>query len=389
MAETAYPPDSNGFRRARIVDARTAITSAGPTLAIIVPTFKERDNISELVTRLDRVLLNVAWEVVFVDDNSPDGTSDIVRSLAQADRRVRVLHRFGRRGLSSAVVEGILSTAAPFVAVMDADLQHDESILAEMFAALRQDRADLVVGSRYVAEGSIGSWDNKRQLISRVATRLSRIILKTELADPMSGYFMMSRAAFMSALGRLSVQGYKILLDIVASSPARLRILELPYTFRERQFGESKLDSMVVIEYVFLLTDKMLGGQVPVRFVMFSAIGGVGVFVHMIVLAAMLYLAAAQFAVAQTVAMFVTMTFNFFLNNWLTYRDRRLVGPRALLGGLFSFYAVCGIGAAANVGIASALFQQNYSWWLAGIAGILISAVWNYATSTFFTWRTK
>jgi dolichol-phosphate mannosyltransferase len=357
-----------------------------PELAIIIPTFNERANIKPLLEQLDRALAGVRWEVVFVDDNSPDGTSDLLLTQCQSDPRVRSLRRVGRRGLSSAVVEGILSTSTPYVAVMDADMQHDERLLPKMLAALKSDEADLAVGSRYVANGSVGSWDEKRQRVSHVATVLSRLVLKADLADPMSGFFMLRRLAFDGALSRLSIQGFKILLDIIASSPAKLRVKEIPYDFRPRQHGDSKLDALVSLEYLTLLIDKLVGKWVPVEFVLFSAVGALGVLVHMSILAAT-HFAGVPFVVGQTASAMTAMTGNFFLNNALTYRDMRLKGLLPVLRGLLSFYAICSIGALANVGVASFLFTQSYSWWLSGLSGVLMSAVWNYGVSRIFTWR--
>ncbi len=357
---------------------------ASRQLAVVVPTLNESANVPVLVARLHEVLRGIEWEVVFVDDDSRDGTADAARAIAQRDPRVRCLQRIGRRGLSSACIEGILATSAPVVAVMDADLQHDESLLPEMYAALAEGNLDIVVGSRYVAGGGFGEWDSKRVAISGLATRLSRLIVKSELADPMSGFFMLRREAFTGAVRNLSGQGFKILLDLFASSPRPLRFRELPFTFRTRQFGESKLDSMVAWEYLMLIADKLIGHIVPVRFVMFALIGGIGVGVNLVVLRLALG-AGLRFALAETVATLAAMVSNFLLNNQLTYRDRRLKGWR-LLRGLVTFGVGCSVGAVANIGIAAQIFGEGQSWWLAGLAGALIGAVWNYAIASTYTW---
>ena len=361
--------------------------TAGPELVVVVPTFNERDNVAPLLGNLAHALAGIDWEVVFVDDDSTDGTVGTLEQACRGDRRVRAVRRLGRRGLASAVVEGIQSDFAPFVAVMDADLQHDERLLAPMLEALRRDEADLVVGSRYTADGAVGGMDVRRRRISKVATHLSRLVLRgRDLSDPMSGFFMLKRHAFDAAARRLSLEGYKILLDIVASSPASLRIKEMPYTFRMRVHGQSKLDSLVALDYLTLLLEKLVGRWVPVRFLLFTAVGSVGVFLHMAMLAALLGL-GISFIAAQTAATAIAIAGNFLLNNVLTYRDRRLTGPGPLLLGLLSFYAVCSVGAIANVGIANFLFVQHYAWWVSGICGILVGAVWNYAASALFTWR--
>ena len=358
-------------------------------LSVIVPTFNERENVPVLIERLRETLESLAWEVVFVDDDSTDGTLDALRAAATEDPRVRFIHRLGRRGLSSAVIEGVQSTNAPLIAVMDADLQHDEKLLPRMVEKFADPTLDLVVGTRYGEGGDVGDWNDKRQKMSRLATRVSKLVVKADLSDPMSGFFMMRREAFIASARNLSAQGYKILLDIVASSPRPLKIAELPFKFGLREHGESKLDTMVLWEYAALLLDKTIGRYVPARFVMFAIVGGAGVVVNLAVLAMLPKDTAQQFVTSNIIGVFVAMTFNFFVNNLLTYRDRRLRGFGGIALGLLSFYAVGMVGAVANVGIANVLFMRHYSWFVAAIAGILVGAVWNYAVSSIFTWRNK
>ena len=365
---------------------------AAPVLSVIVPTLDERENVARVAEALKRALDGSAFEIVFVDDDSTDGTLDELAALAKGDKRIRFIRRVGRRGLAGAVIEGMLSTSTPYLAVIDADLQHDERILPEMLALLAGDAADLVIGSRYLeGEGDEPSgFDGRRALLSKVATRLARLIAGAGITDPMSGFFAVSRQAFDGALRRLSGQGYKILLDICASSERRLRILELPYRFRAREAGESKLDALVMWEYLMLVADKLVGRVIPARFLSFGLIGAFGIGVHMAALSALLSARSVPFAVAQVLATLTAMVFNFFLNNILTYRDRRLRGARELSRGLASFVAVCAVGAVANVGIASYLFSgRAYVWWLAGLAGILVGAVWNYAMTALLTWRVR
>lgn len=359
-----------------------------PELTVVIPTLNERENIAPLIELLDGVLQGTRWEVIFVDDDSRDGTADQVRAMARTDPRIRCLQRIGRRGLSTACIEGILASSAPYVAIMDADLQHDEALLPRMLQTLRDGPYDLVVGSRYVAGGGVGAWDKRRADISSLATRLSRMICKTEIADPMSGFFMLRRELFEDAVRRLSGQGFKILLDLLASVRRPVRVKELPYEFRRRRFGESKLDTLVAWEYFMLLADKLVGHIVPVRFALFATIGAVGLGVHLMVLWASLTFLALAFAAAQALAAFVAMTSNFFLNNLFTYRDQRLKGWR-LFRGLVSFYLICSVGAVANVGIAAYVFAADQVWWVAGIAGVVIGSVWNYAVSSVFTWKPR
>ncbi|MGB8842206.1 MAG: glycosyltransferase family 2 protein [Aliidongia sp.] len=361
----------------------------GVELTLVVPTRNERDNIAPLVGRLDTVLAGTAWEVIFADDDSTDGTIAEVTRLARLDRRVRLLHRIGRRGLASACIEGVQASTARYVGIMDADLQHDETILPQMLAVLKDEPIDLVVGSRYVSGGGVGEWNATRANISDVATRLGRLVLKAEIADPMSGFFMMRREVFDDAVRKLSAMGFKILVDLLASSPVALRIKELPYQFRARVAGESKLDTQVAWEFLLLLADKLVGHIVPIRFILFSIVGVIGLGAHLAVLWLALNMVQLDFPIAQGIATGVAMIGNFTLNNLFTYSDRRLRGWR-FLQGLASFSVICGVGAAANIGVASFLFDsQHSSWWFAGVAGAAMSSVWNYAVSSVITWKRR
>ena len=360
-------------------------------LSVIVPTYNERPNVGELVRRLDAALQGVRWEAVFVDDDSVDGTADAVRALAATDPRVRCIQRLGRRGLSRAVVEGVLSTAAPVFAVIDADLQHDETVLPAMLARLRGDGAqapcDVVVGSRYAAGGGLGAWDADRARMSRLATWLANRMLPTGLRDPMSGFFVMRRATFDLAVRQMSGEGYKLLLDLLASLPGPVPLAEVPYTFRPRVAGESKLDSAVLWEFSLLLIDKKFGRWIPARFLLFSLVGISGVFVHFTVLSVLYKLLHVAFTASQATATIVAMTSNYALNNSLTYRDRRHRGM-GWLGGLLTFYAICGFGVIGNVGVAGFLFERQ-GWALAAAAGALVGTVWNYAATRAVTWRSR
>jgi dolichol-phosphate mannosyltransferase len=353
-------------------------------LSIVVPTFNERQNVKELVARVERAMNGLRWEMVFVDDDSPDGTSSEIRALAVRDSRIRCIRRIGRRGLSSACIEGMLASAAPVLVVIDADLQHDERKIPEMFEVLQAEGSDVVIASRYIAGGAIGEWDRTRASMSRFATRISQRVCRQSISDPMSGFFMIRAETLDRCVRRLSGKGFKILLDIVASAPTRLRVAEVPYTFRERLHGESKLDSIVIWDFGMLLAEKTIGQYVPVRFVAFSIVGGAGVAVHMSVLAA-LRATHVDFVNAQAIAATVSMVFNFWLNNLLTYRDRRLRGIKWVTG-LLSFMAACSLGAVANVGIASYLFKGHTQWAFAALAGIAVGAVWNYAITQLYTW---
>jgi dolichol-phosphate mannosyltransferase len=380
-APSAVAPSAAPDRPGRVAPA----PRPGPELTIVVPTFNERDNVAPLVRELSDVLTGIEWEVIFVDDDSTDGTSSVVRSVARDDARVRCVQRIGRRGLSSACVEGMLASSSPWIAVMDGDLQHDPAVLPTMLETLRTTDADLVVGSRYVEGGSSGEWSRGRQQISRLATRLGYAVAPAALKDPMSGYFVLSRRLLDEVVHSLSGLGFKILLDIFASAARPIAFREVPFVFRSRRAGDSKLDTQVVWEYLMLLADKLVGRYVPVRFLAFGLVGMLGIAVHLAIVTAAYRGFGTDFVVAQTIATVVAMVSNYTLNNALTYRDRRRRGVRWLTG-LLSFLIVCSVGAVANVGVAAYVFDRQSQWVVAALAGILVSAIWNYAVSGTYTW---
>lgn len=357
-------------------------------LAVVVPTLNERENVVELIRRLDVVLAGIGYEVIVVDDDSQDGTADAVRDIARRDARVRVLQRVDRRGLSSACVEGMMATAATYIAVIDADLQHDESLLPTMLERLKRESLDIVVGTRHAEGGSVGSFSGWRRTLSDAGKRCSRMISRTELSDPMSGFFMLDRRFLHEVVRSLSSVGFKILLDLVASSRRPVRVAEMPYHFRSRIHGDSKLDVLVAVEYVQLLADKALGGFVPPRFVLFAIVGAFGVILHLSVLYVMLEWAELSFVLSQTIATVLVMTTNFFMNNALTWRDYRLRGTAAVAG-LLKFYVACSIGALVNIGLASSLVEYGVAWYVAGFAGLLVGSVWNFAVTAATTWRRR
>ena len=364
-------------------------------LAIILPTLNERGNLAPLVERIEGALGpmigNTGWEVLIIDDDSADGTADEARALALNDPRIRVIQRIGRRGLASAAIEGFCATPAPYCAVMDADHQHDPALLPRMLTALEAGDAQVCVASRFAEGASMAGWANPdRERLSGLANCVARAITGVELSDPMSGYFMLPTATARRLVPRLSGIGFKILLDLLATAPktlgAPMRVKEFPLDFAARREGTSKLDRAVLFDFLAGLYDKTLGRVIPTRFALFGTVGALGVIVHMAVLASLLFFTQEAFTIAQGVAVLSAMSFNFWLNNWLTYRDKRLKGWGPVLRGWAGFVATCAIGGFANVAVATLLEGRGVHWALAALAGILIGSVWNYALSSRFVW---
>jgi dolichol-phosphate mannosyltransferase len=361
---------------------------AAPFLSVIVPTYREAANVPVLFERLTSVLADIGWEMIVVDDNSPDGTADIAFSLAARDARMRCVRRVNRLGLAGAVIEGILSSSAAYVAVIDGDLQHDEAILPVMYKAL-VGGADMAIGTRVSEEAAERGLSPARQKLSDAGAYFFKRISGSDVSDPMSGFFMMRRQIVGAIAPKLSSDGFKILADILLCAPRGLRIVETPYVFRKRRAGESKLSPLVAMDFLGLIVHHASAGILPIRFALFAAVGGFGLIVHLTALRLLIATDLfANFETNQLIATLMAMASNFALNNQITYREYRYRGWSAL-GGLLLFSLVCSVGVVVNIDIAGWLFDFDHIWWVAGFAGALVGVVWNYAVSTAFVWRRR
>ena len=354
-------------------------------LCIITPTLNENDNIEHLIRALQQQLAGIDWELIVVDDNSGDGTADRVRKIGKTATNIRCLHRINRYGLSSACVEGMLATNADYIAVIDADLQHDESLLPQMLHILKQkDAMQIAIGSRYIAAGSTGTMKKNRVKISHFSNKLASFLLHNRVSDPMSGFFMLNRALFNYVLPKLSQIGFKILLDILASSPKNIVVHELAYHMRKRKNGDSKLDVLVSIEYLMLLLDKFTP-WLPWRFIIFVLVGCSGLLLHLCILYGAL-LAGLGFVFSHIIATLIAIGNNYYWNNIVTYRDKKRKGV-LFYTGLFKFYCACSVGAIINVQMAIVVYEASNIWWLSAVIGSILGSVWNFAVNNYLTWN--
>ena len=352
-----------------------------PTLSIIVPTYRESANIPVLFECVKVALDGLPWEMIVVDDDSPDGTSNVAFALAAKDQRLRCLRRVNRSGLAGAVIEGWMSSSADFVAVIDGDLQHDESVLRVMYQVLAKGAGNLVIGTR-LRKASGGSLSPARQRLSDMGAWFFGRIAGAAVTDPMSGFFMIRREIVSRLAPSLSPDGFKILVDVILSAGGELKIFEVPYRFRKRNAGESKLTPLVGIDFLGLVVHHATAGVLPIRFVLFAMVGASGLVVHIVTLSAVLHwFGALTFDSGQLIATVVAMASNFILNNEITYSSYRYRGL-GLIEGFAGFALGCSVGAIANIDVASWLYNANETWWVAGLAGALLSVVWNYAVST-------
>jgi dolichol-phosphate mannosyltransferase len=359
----------------------------GKDLSIVVPVYNEARNIHPLVSALDESLDDLDWEVIFVDDDSPDGTADTVRDLALQDDRVRLILRIKDRGLSQSCIQGLLSSRADTLCVMDGDGQHDASVIRELLAPLRSGTADIVSAARCFDGSSTAALSPFRTGLSRVGNRVCGALLGRDVNDPLTGFFALSRATLLKVVRKIDAPGFKILLAILAADPS-LRHAEVPFSFRKRLHGESKLDSVVIWQFFAYSLSQLTRGLVPARAMSFVLVGLSGLFVHFAVLYPSLWL-GASFTEAQLGAALVAMTSNFLLNNWLTFRDRRLKGFQ-LLFGYFWFLAISAVGLVANVAVATLAFERLRGMTaLSALAGIAVDTVWKFVVSNRLVWRDR
>ncbi|MEK7217967.1 MAG: glycosyltransferase family 2 protein [Patescibacteria group bacterium] len=358
-------------------------------LSLILPTYNEAENIPRIVPELEAILKEIPHEIIVVDDDSPDGTWRVARELSRGNDRLRVLRRVGRRGLSSAVIEGFLAAKGDVLGVTDADGQHDYALLPALYRTVKE-KGGLAIGSRYTAGGSVGEWDGRRQWMSRMATGLARRLCRVPVTDPMSGFFAVARSVFEGVLPRLNPKGFKILLDLLLHVPRGTPGAELPYTFRSRTLGQSKMSFTVQLEFLEELFDATLGRFLPLTFVKYCLVGAMGMVVTLLGLrAAVVVLALAgwrdDFLVELLAGIEAAIVFNFLLNNIWTFGRQRLRGWGAVLG-FIRYNAVCLVGALATLSVASSLRSGGIDEFLSVAAAGFLGAVWNYTMSRLFTW---
>jgi dolichol-phosphate mannosyltransferase len=357
-------------------------------ISVILPTYNEALNLPLIIPRLQAVLKPFSYEILIMDDNSPDGTYELAERLAADTPQIRAVRRLANRGLSQAVAEGFSVAKGKFMLVMDADMQHDETVIPDFIARFRAG-ADIVVGTRKAHGGAIENWSYMRRFISWGATRLAEIFLPQTCSDPMSGYFGLSRSFYNRISAEINPRGFKILLEILARA-RHATIAEVGYTFRPRQHGESKLTASVALAYLVALYDLKFGRYLPLRFVKYALVGVSGICVN----ALMFWLSRNCFAMRDShsliMAILVSIASNFFLNNHFTFSDRRLTGFRNLLWGYLKYNFICLGGAFINYAITMNLRQEfalNID--LANLVGVGVATFWNYFINLNLTWGQK
>ena len=354
-------------------------------ISVIIPSYNERNNVSPLVKRIDRALSNYDYSILFVDDDSSDGTAHLAQALS-SKFPIQVLVRRDKRGLASAVTDGLENTAGQIIVVMDADLQHPPELIPELLMKM-DDGADLAIASRYVEEGNCEGWGIIRRIISKGAILIAHLLLPptSKIQDPMSGFFTFRRRALADV--KLQPIGYKILLEMLVLGSFH-KVVEVPYTFRNRSSGESKLGTKIQINYLQHIFSLMKRTSELQRVFKFILVGLSGVFVNMGLLWALTQSAGLQLQAASAIAIESSIISNFFFNNYFTFRDRRSPAWKITLRRLLKFNMVSLVGLAINLGILTLLTTVfGIYYLLANLIGIVVAALWNYLLSTSWTWR--
>lgn len=361
-------------------------------LTLVLPTYNETESLPIVLPEIAAALKGSDFEVIIVDDDSPDGTAAFARGLITQYPWLRVVERVGRRGLSSAVIEGWLAGRGDVLAVADADGQHDLSILPQLVQAVEQGAA-VAIGSRYTEGGSTGTWGGSRLALSKTATTLTGLLCPSPVTDPMSGFFAVSRQAFDKVVHTLRPKGFKLLMEVLVHLPKEARLAERPYTFRERRAGTSKMSLRVEVEFLESLYDLTIGRVFPLILVKYLAVGALGVLVNLATFRLVstlrpdtlqpTYLGATT---ALLLAIEASILFNFLLNNLWTFKRARLKGL-ALLRGLVTYHAACALGALANTAVSTLLLLRGYDELFALVVGAGLAAAWNYTMSRMITWR--
>ncbi|MBN8526788.1 MAG: glycosyltransferase family 2 protein [Planctomycetes bacterium] len=362
-----------------------------PAISLIVPTFNESRNLPVLVERVAAALQGRTFEIIVVDDDSPDRTWEVAEGLA-ARFPVRVFRRIGKRGLSSAVVDGFAAAKGEALAVIDADLQHDPAVLPRLVDGLA--RCEAAVGTRYAGSGSTGEWGGARLALSRSATWSVRRLLGVPTSDPMSGFFAIRRSLFQRIAPLLQPRGYKILLEVLHRGRVS-EVHEEPYTFAGRLHGESKLGTGVLLDCAAALWELRFGAILPLRFVKYCLVGLSGVGVQLLAthaLRAIPDLRTADSRLATAIAIAIAMLSNYILDNVWTFRDVRHRGGRAVAIGILRFAAICGTGAVISWSVAQGARLATdgvMNIYFASLIGIAVATVWNYVLNRQFTWRSN
>ena len=373
--------------------------------SLIIPTYNERENLEELISSSTNILnkLKIKYEIIIADDNSPDQTWKVASELSKDFPSIRVIRRFRNRGLTPSVLEGMESAVGNILGVMDADLQHDISVLPQMLEECSSH--DLVIGSRYTDSNTKNSLSFLRKILSKSGTFFARVLLGLKISDPLSGYFLVKRDVFKELSSDINAKGFKILLQIVGRN-SNLKIKEIPYSFSERKKGSTKLNEEVAIDFLSELFSLRFKKKVSSRFVRYSITGLSGVFInlfgqsisHIILGVEPISYASNEFSlpgISVAIGFSLSVINNFYWNNRWTFRDKKLSGIYANVWGLINYFIITCVGFLIQFSVWRFLigvFLNSFGYsdkftYLANLVGVLTATTWNYYVSKNFMWK--
>tara|TARA_Y100001968_G_scaffold297194_1_gene305953 strand:- start:271 stop:1380 length:1110 start_codon:yes stop_codon:yes gene_type:complete len=359
-------------------------------ISIVLPSYNEYNNITLIIKKLLKFANLYDIEILVVDDDSNDGTTSLVRDLARDEARIRLIHRIGRAGLSSAIKEGVINAKGDIVAIMDSDGQHEPEDVLEAIRKLISNQLDIVIGSRFQKNSDLQGLSKARQDGSTLANNIARISLSrkySDLSDYMSGCIVIRRDSCLAFTQRVDVNGFKFLYELLAISNGCLNIQEIPIKFKSRSHGKSKLDISILWDFIISLLHTISGKILPRRAISFALVGLTGVFVQLISTEILIRMLGIDFEAALPYSVVLSASSNYLINNFLTFRSRRLKNMK-LITGLLKFLVVASLPVIANVGLATSFYNFiTPSTLLAQIAGIIVVFIWNYAASSRFVWN--
>ena len=366
------------------------MNSQNKIISIIIPTYNEYKNLPRLLDQLLNLETIFEKEIIIVDDNSSDGTQNLARSYSKNDRRIRLICRLGRSGLSSAIKEGCLCASGDLIVIMDADGQHEPNSIINGLKKFNNKNIDIIIGSRFLEESIIKGLSSKRESGSSIANFLARITLHStykKLTDYMTGFILLKRNSCIKYIEKIDVNGFKFLYELLSLSKGKLTVIEIPLVFGLREFGQSKLDLAVIWDFLISLIHNFFGRIIPRRAFSFALVGLIGVFVQMFVIYFLIGVTDFDFEKVLPIGVILAATSNYIINNILTFRSSKLSGKNFYFG-LFKFLLVASLPIIANIGVANLFYNQlSSNTFIAQIAGIFVVFIWNYAASSRVVWN--
>jgi len=366
------------------------LNSQNKIISVIIPTYNEYKNLPNILDQLLNLETIFEKEIIIVDDNSSDGTQNLARSYSQNDRRIRLISRLGRSGLSSAIKEGCLCASGDLIVIMDADGQHEPKSILNGLKKFDNKNIDITIGSRFLDESIIKGLSSKRESGSSIANFLARFTLHSrykKLTDYMTGFIILKRNSCIKYIEKIDVNGFKFLYELLSLSKGKLTVIEIPLVFGFREFGQSKLDLAVIWDFLISLIHNFFGRIIPRRAFSFALVGLIGVFVQMFVIYFLLWVTDFDFEKVLPIGVILAATSNYTINNILTFRSNKLSGKNFYFG-LFKFLLVASLPIIANIGVVNLFYKQlSSNTFSAQIAGILVVFIWNYAASSRVVWN--